>query len=46
MLNDDGDNYELWSKALTLTLRNRRLWPIVNGPETPTLTTSGSFACE
>ncbi len=35
MLDDDGDNYDLWSKALTLALRNRGLWPIVNSSETP-----------
>jgi len=34
MLDDDGDNYDLWSKVLTLALRNRGLWPIVNGSET------------
>jgi hypothetical protein len=34
MLNDNGDNYKLWSKALTLTLRNCHLWPIVNSTET------------
>ena len=34
MLNDDSDNYEIWSKALTLTLCNRELWTIVTGTET------------
>ena len=32
-LEDDGDNYNLWSRALTLALRNRKFWPIVNGTE-------------
>jgi hypothetical protein len=34
LLDDDGDNYELWSKALSLALRNRGLWAIINGRET------------
>ena len=33
MLNNNGDNYELWSKALTLSLLNRGLWTIIDGTE-------------
>ena len=33
MLDDDGDNYEVWSTTLTLALGNRGLWSIVNGTE-------------
>ena len=34
ILEDDGYNYDLWSKVLTLALQNRGLWPVVNGSET------------
>jgi hypothetical protein len=34
LLDKDGDNYEIWSTALTLALQNHRLWPIINGSET------------
>ena len=33
-LSEDGDNYELWSKAITLALNSHGLWDIVNGSET------------
>ena len=33
MLDDDSDNYEVWSTTLTLALGNRGLWSIVNGTE-------------
>ena len=34
LLDDDGDNYDLWSKALSLALRHRGLWAIIDGRET------------
>lgn len=34
LLDDDGDNYDLWSKALSLALRSRGLWAFINGRET------------
>ena len=33
LLNNNSNNYELWSKALTLSLLNRGLWTIVDGTE-------------
>ena len=32
-LDEHGKNHDLWSKALTLGLRNRGLWHVVNGTE-------------
>jgi gag-polypeptide of LTR copia-type/GAG-pre-integrase domain/Integrase core domain/C2H2 zinc-finger len=40
LLSNDSDNYELWSKALTLTLNSCRLWDIVNSTETAPDTTT------
>jgi hypothetical protein len=31
MLNEDGNNYEIWSIALMLMLCNQGLWAIVDG---------------
>ena len=33
LLNDDGSNYNLWSRTLTLVLQKHGFWPIVNGSE-------------
>ena len=33
-LSEDGNNYELWSKALTLALNSCGLWDIIKGSET------------
>jgi hypothetical protein len=43
MLDEDGDNYEIWSITLTLMLCNRGLWAIVDGIEpSPDLTTDAA----
>ena len=46
MLDDDGDNYEIWSKTLTLALRKRGLWPIVTGTKTAPDPTTDAAAYE
>jgi len=33
MLEDDGYNYDFWSKVLTLAVQSRGLWLVVNGSE-------------
>jgi hypothetical protein len=40
MLDNDRDNYKLWCKALTLALRNCRLWHIINRMDTAPNATS------
>ena len=43
LLNDDGSNYNLWSRTLTLVLRKHGFWPIVNGSKTaPDASTNAS----
>jgi len=44
ILNNDGSNYELWPRAVTLALRNRELWHIVNGTETSSDMTTDAAA--
>ena len=41
MLNDNGNNYEIWSKAVIILLQSHRLWHMVNSTETaPDMTTN------
>jgi len=44
MLDDDGNNYKIWSKAVMISLQSRRLWHVINGTETASNATTDAAA--